>query len=75
MLEVLHVNYHRVLMVVSANVQMTWGKLAVALKGITKFLGPWGLLSCNFVVGEDGWGWLRMGLWRMCEWWVCDQSG
>ncbi|KAL9010249.1 MAG: hypothetical protein Q9173_004799 [Seirophora scorigena] len=61
MLEALDVKYRHALMVVSPTEEiekmMTWGKLAVALQGITNFLsgsGDW--LSCDFVVGEDGRG-------------------
>ncbi|KAL8962575.1 MAG: hypothetical protein Q9193_001033 [Seirophora villosa] len=66
MLEALDVKYRHALMVVSPTEEtgkmMTWGKLAVALQGITKFLsgeGAW--VSCDFIVGEDGRGMIGNG--------------
>ncbi|KAL9056976.1 MAG: hypothetical protein Q9206_002541 [Seirophora lacunosa] len=66
MLEALDVKYRHALMVVSPTEEtekmMTWGKLAVALQGITKFLsgeGAW--LSCDFIVGEYGRGMIGNG--------------
>ncbi|KAL8911367.1 MAG: hypothetical protein Q9171_003461 [Xanthocarpia ochracea] len=56
MLEALYVKHRRVLIAVGPEVQMTWGKLAMALEGITEFLSRWSWLSCNFVVGADGVG-------------------
>ncbi|KAL8647033.1 MAG: hypothetical protein Q9226_006600, partial [Calogaya cf. arnoldii] len=56
MLEALDVKSHRVFMVVNPEEQMTWGKLAVALERITKFVSRWGGLSCDFVVEEEGKG-------------------
>ncbi|KAL8919422.1 MAG: hypothetical protein Q9208_006800 [Pyrenodesmia sp. 3 TL-2023] len=61
MLEALYVKPRRVLMMVSPEVQMTWGKLAVALEGISDFLSRWGWLACNFVVREDGVGMIGDG--------------
>ncbi|KAL8861142.1 MAG: hypothetical protein Q9178_002358 [Gyalolechia marmorata] len=56
MLEALYVKHRRVLIAVGPEAQMTWGKLAMALEGITEFLSRWSWLSCNFVIGADGVG-------------------
>ena len=56
MQEALSVKHRRVLIAVGPEMQMTWGKLAMALEGIMGFLSRWSWLSCNFVVGADGVG-------------------
>ncbi|KAL8650336.1 MAG: hypothetical protein Q9210_003877 [Variospora velana] len=61
MLEALIVKSRHALMVVSPKMEMAWGKLAVALEGITGLLSRWGWLSCNFAVGEDGVGMIGDG--------------
>lgn len=61
-LEALYVKPRRVLMVVSPEAQMTWGKLAVALEGLSEFFGQWGWLTCTFLSEEDGVGIIGNGL-------------